>query len=90
MVTDDGLLPSIFSLSDSQAIVYGVFSPRSSRPLERSKPKGQRAFSFEVVSATGNFNKHQEMQQQWQKAEYLRITPHWTTSEGKGVKGWDF
>ncbi|KAL3566238.1 hypothetical protein D5086_031653 [Populus alba] len=31
----------------------------------------QRAFSFEVVSATGNFNKHQEMQQQWQKADSL-------------------
>ncbi|KAG6740432.1 hypothetical protein POTOM_055882 [Populus tomentosa] len=66
-------------MSDSEAFVYGVFSPRSSRPLERSKPKGQRAFSFEVVSATGNFNKHQEMQQQWQKAEDLRITPIWTT-----------
>jgi hypothetical protein len=36
-----GLLPSIFGSSDSQAFVYGVFSPRSSRPLERSKPKGK-------------------------------------------------
>jgi hypothetical protein len=36
-----GLLPSIFGSSDSQAFVYGVFSPRSSRPLERSKPEGQ-------------------------------------------------
>ncbi|OMO91063.1 Glycosyl transferase, family 43 [Corchorus olitorius] len=36
-----GLLSSLFGLSDSQALVLGVFSPRSSRPLDKSKQKGQ-------------------------------------------------
>ncbi|XWS70326.1 hypothetical protein CRYUN_Cryun03dG0038400 [Craigia yunnanensis] len=36
-----GLLSSLFSLSDSQALILGVSSPGSSRPLERSKQKGQ-------------------------------------------------
>ncbi|XVE53730.1 hypothetical protein DITRI_Ditri03aG0025900 [Diplodiscus trichospermus] len=36
-----GLLSSVFGLSDSQALVFSVFSPRSSRPLDRSKQKGQ-------------------------------------------------
>lgn len=39
--TSGGFLSSIFGLSDVQAFAYGVFSPRSSRPLERSKSKGQ-------------------------------------------------
>ncbi|KAF5748255.1 Glycosyl transferase isoform 1 [Tripterygium wilfordii] len=36
-----GLLCSLLGLSDSQALVLGVFSLRSSKPLERSKSKGQ-------------------------------------------------
>ncbi|XP_022732402.1 probable beta-1,4-xylosyltransferase IRX9H [Durio zibethinus] len=36
-----GLLSSLFGLSDYQALVLGVFSPRSSRSLDRSKQKGQ-------------------------------------------------
>lgn len=96
--TSGGFLSSIFGLSDVQAFAYGVFSPRSSRPLERSKSKGQvwkralfhflvsfvigvfigltpfvsmnlstnpmskhQAFSFEVVSTVGNFDKHEDM-----------------------------
>lgn len=87
-----GLLSSLCSSLDSQALVFGVYSPRSSRPLERAKPKGQfwrrallhflicfvvgvfigltpfvsmnlstnvmskqQAFTFEMVSAVGNF-----------------------------------
>ncbi|XVF35458.1 hypothetical protein REPUB_Repub18cG0147900 [Reevesia pubescens] len=43
-----GLLSSLFGLSDSQALILGVFSQRSSRPLDRSKQKGQiwRRFLF--------------------------------------------
>ncbi|EOY29713.1 hypothetical protein QUC31_020639 [Theobroma cacao] len=36
-----GLLSSLFGLADSQSLVLRVFSPRSSRPLDRSKQKGQ-------------------------------------------------
>lgn len=36
-----GLLSSLFGLSNSQALVFGVFSPRSFRPLDRAKQKGQ-------------------------------------------------
>ncbi|XP_031256600.1 probable beta-1,4-xylosyltransferase IRX9H isoform X1 [Pistacia vera] len=88
----NGLLSSLFSSLDPQASVLGVSSPRPSRSLERSKPKGQiwrragshflicfvvgvfvgltsfvsmnlstnliskqHAFTFEMVSAVGNF-----------------------------------
>ncbi|KAK7282992.1 hypothetical protein RIF29_12163 [Crotalaria pallida] len=87
-----GLFSSSFSSLDSRAFVLGVFSPRSLRVLERSKPKGQlwrkvlfhfficfmvgvsfglislasmnlstnlmpkhQAFTFEMISAVGNF-----------------------------------
>ncbi|XWS17722.1 hypothetical protein CRYUN_Cryun33cG0091700 [Craigia yunnanensis] len=54
-----GLLSSLFGLSDSQALVFGVFSPRSSRPLNRSKQKGQvwrRAlFHFFICFIVGFF-----------------------------------
>ncbi|CAK7353278.1 unnamed protein product [Dovyalis caffra] len=57
--TSGGLLSSIFGLSDSQAFVFGAFSPRSSRPLERSKPKGQvwkrGLFHFLVCFVIGVF-----------------------------------
>lgn len=57
--TSGGLLSSLLGLSDSQAFVLSVFSPRSSRPLERSKPKGQvwrRAlFHFLVCFLVGVF-----------------------------------
>ncbi|KDP34199.1 hypothetical protein JCGZ_07770 [Jatropha curcas] len=57
--TSRGLLSSLLGLSGSQAFVLGVFSPRSSRPLERSKPKGQvwrRAlFHFLVCFVVGIF-----------------------------------
>lgn len=36
-----GLLSSLFGSLDSQAFILNVLSPRSSRPLERSKPKVQ-------------------------------------------------
>lgn len=92
--TSGGLLSSPFGLSDS----FGVFSPRASRQLDRSKPKGQtwrraifhflvcfvigvfvgltpfvsmnlstnlmskhQAFSFEVASTVGNFDKYEGM-----------------------------
>uniref|UniRef100_A0A2P2JC47 Glycosyltransferases n=1 Tax=Rhizophora mucronata TaxID=61149 RepID=A0A2P2JC47_RHIMU len=48
-----GLLSSIFGLSDSQAVVLGTMSPRSTRPLDRSKPRGQwwrRALFHFVIS----------------------------------------
>ncbi|GAV88691.1 Glyco_transf_43 domain-containing protein [Cephalotus follicularis] len=56
----DGLLPSlVLGSSDSQAYVPDVFSPRSSRPFERSKPKGQvwrrPLFHFFVCFAVGFF-----------------------------------
>ncbi|XP_022750172.1 probable beta-1,4-xylosyltransferase IRX9H isoform X2 [Durio zibethinus] len=54
-----GLLTSLFGLSDSHALVFGVFSPRSSRPLDRSKQKGQvwrRAlFHFFICFIVGFF-----------------------------------
>ncbi|XVE97562.1 hypothetical protein REPUB_Repub03eG0030000 [Reevesia pubescens] len=54
-----GLLSSLFGLSDSQALVLGVFSPRSSRPLDRSKQKGlawRRAlFQFFICFIVGFF-----------------------------------
>ncbi|PON37266.1 Glycosyl transferase [Parasponia andersonii] len=87
-----GLFSFLSSSLESQAFVLSVFSPRSSRPLEKSKLKGQvwrrvlfqffisfmigifigftpfssmtlsmnlmskhQAFSFEVISAVGNF-----------------------------------
>ncbi|XP_044471207.1 probable beta-1,4-xylosyltransferase IRX9H [Mangifera indica] len=87
-----GFLSSLFSSLDPQVSILGVSSPRPSRPLERSKPKGQiwrravfhglicfvvgffggltssvsvnmstnlkskqHAFTFEMVSAVGNF-----------------------------------
>lgn len=57
--TGGGLLPSLFSLSDSQALVHGVFSPRSSRPFERSKQKGQvwkrAVFHFLICFLVGLF-----------------------------------
>lgn len=57
--TSGGFLSSIFGLSDVQAFAYGVFSPKSSRPLERSKPKGhvwKRAlFHFLVSFVIGVF-----------------------------------
>ncbi|XP_010541258.1 PREDICTED: probable beta-1,4-xylosyltransferase IRX9H [Tarenaya hassleriana] len=39
--TGGGLSSSLLSLSDPQALLFGVYSPRSSRPIERLKPKGQ-------------------------------------------------
>lgn len=39
--SSNGLLSSLAASLDSQAFVLGIFSPRSSRPLEKSKPKGQ-------------------------------------------------
>lgn len=39
--SSNGLLSSLAASLDSQAFVLGVFSPRSSRPIEKSKPKGQ-------------------------------------------------
>ncbi|XVE71036.1 hypothetical protein DITRI_Ditri10aG0117800 [Diplodiscus trichospermus] len=54
-----GGLSSLFGLSDSQALVLGVFSPRSSRPHDRSKQKGQvwrRAlFHFFICFIVGFF-----------------------------------
>ena len=87
-----GLLSSLSSSLDSHAFVLGVFSPRTSRPVEKLKQKGQvwrralfqffacfvvgvfvgftpfpsmnlsanliskhQAFTFEMVSAVGNF-----------------------------------
>ncbi|XVF48571.1 hypothetical protein PTKIN_Ptkin03bG0201200 [Pterospermum kingtungense] len=54
-----GLLPSLFGLTDSQALIHGVYSPRSSRPFERSKQKGQfwkRAlFHFFIFFLVGFF-----------------------------------
>lgn len=87
-----GLLSALSNLLDSQAFVVGVFSPRTSRPLEKSKLKGivwrrvlfqfficfvvgvligftpfssmtlsinlmskPQAFSFEMITAVGNF-----------------------------------
>ncbi|GKV03415.1 hypothetical protein SLEP1_g15720 [Rubroshorea leprosula] len=54
-----GLLSSVFRLSDSQDLVLGVLSPRTSRPIERSKPKGQvwrRAlFHFFICFIVGFF-----------------------------------
>ncbi|GKV44862.1 hypothetical protein SLEP1_g52005 [Rubroshorea leprosula] len=52
-----GLLPSVFGLPDSQALVLG--SPRTSRPLERSKQKGQvwrrAVFHFFICFIVGVF-----------------------------------
>ncbi|KAL4302786.1 hypothetical protein GQ457_10G017910 [Hibiscus cannabinus] len=57
--TNGGLLSSLFGLSDSQALVFGVFSPRTSRPVDRSKHKGQvwrRAlFHFFICFIVGSF-----------------------------------
>ncbi|KAL6207753.1 hypothetical protein ACLB2K_018707 [Fragaria x ananassa] len=39
--SSNGFLSSLASSLDSQAFVLGVFSPRTSRPFEKSKPKGQ-------------------------------------------------
>ncbi|PRQ27500.1 putative 1,4-beta-D-xylan synthase [Rosa chinensis] len=39
--SSNGFLSSLAASLDSQAFVLGVFSPRSSRPFEKSKPKGQ-------------------------------------------------
>ncbi|XP_015573183.1 probable beta-1,4-xylosyltransferase IRX9H isoform X2 [Ricinus communis] len=39
--TSRGFLSSLLGLTDSQAFILGIFSPRSSRPPERSKLKGQ-------------------------------------------------
>ncbi|KAL5850454.1 hypothetical protein ACOSQ4_008467 [Xanthoceras sorbifolium] len=54
-----GLLSSLYSSLDSQAFVLSVFSPRSSRPLERSKTKLQvwrRAiFHFFICFVVGVF-----------------------------------
>lgn len=87
-----GLLSALANTLDSQAYVFSVFSPRTSRPLEKSKLKGQvwrralfqfficfvvgvfigftpfssmnlstnimskhQAFSFDMMSAVGNF-----------------------------------
>ncbi|KAK1550647.1 hypothetical protein Q3G72_022442 [Acer saccharum] len=54
-----GLLSSLYSSLDSQGLVLGVYSPRSSRPVERSKAKGQvwrRAlFHFFICFVVGVF-----------------------------------
>ncbi|KAK8669014.1 hypothetical protein V6N13_106455 [Hibiscus sabdariffa] len=56
--TNGGLLSSLFGLSDSQALVFGIFSPRTSRPVDR-KHKGQvwrRAlFHFFICFIVGSF-----------------------------------
>ncbi|XP_065849958.1 probable beta-1,4-xylosyltransferase IRX9H [Euphorbia lathyris] len=58
--TSRGFLSSLLGLSDSQALLLNVFSPRSSKqPLDRSKPKGQvwrkALFHFLVCFVTGIF-----------------------------------
>lgn len=57
--TSSGLFSSILGISDSQSYVLSVFSPRSSRLSERSKPKGQiwrRAlFHFSICFMVGMF-----------------------------------
>lgn len=57
--TTRGFFSSFLGLSDSQAFVLGVFSPRSSRSLERSKPRGQvwrrAVFHFLVCFVVGIF-----------------------------------
>ncbi|KAE8691410.1 putative glucuronosyltransferase [Hibiscus syriacus] len=54
-----GLLSSLFGLSDSHASDFGVSSPRPSRPVDRSKQKGQvwrRAlFHFFICFIVGSF-----------------------------------
>ncbi|GMI88501.1 IRREGULAR XYLEM 9-LIKE, IRREGULAR XYLEM 9 Homolog [Hibiscus trionum] len=57
--TNGGLISSLFGLSDSQALVFGVFSPRTCRSVDRSKHKGQvwrRAlFHFFICFVVGSF-----------------------------------
>lgn len=54
-----GLLSYLHSSLDSQALIFGVSSPRSSRPLERARPKAQvwrRAlFHFLICFVVGVF-----------------------------------
>ncbi|XP_062163743.1 probable beta-1,4-xylosyltransferase IRX9H isoform X2 [Alnus glutinosa] len=56
---DGGLLSSLFGSLDSQAFVFGILSPRSSRPLERSKPRVQMwrrsLFHFFICFMVGVF-----------------------------------
>jgi hypothetical protein len=56
---DGGLLSSLFGSLDSQAFVFGILSPRSSRPLERSKPRAQMwrrsLFHFFICFMVGVF-----------------------------------
>ncbi|WCJ29436.1 Nucleotide-diphospho-sugar transferases superfamily protein [Euphorbia peplus] len=57
--TSRGLLSSLLGLSDSQPLVLGVFSPRSSKPFDKSKPKGpiwrKPLFHFFVCFTAGIF-----------------------------------
>ncbi|KAJ7958572.1 Glycosyltransferase [Quillaja saponaria] len=93
-----GLLSSLVNLLDFNAFIFGTFAQRSSRPLDRTKPKGQlwrkavfhflvcfmvgvsigltpfasmdfsrnlmskhQTFSFEVMSAVGNFQSYENV-----------------------------